>query len=81
LVNKFKVPISGRYPEPIESNPHPISLRLVLLLSSHLRLCLPNVLFRWDIRQKFICISKYLHASWMSCLSHPPWFKHSNNIW
>jgi hypothetical protein len=39
-------PAAGLYPEPDESGPHhPVSLRLILLLSSHLRLGLPNGLF------------------------------------
>jgi hypothetical protein len=39
-------PSIGPYPEPYKSNPsHPISLRSILILSTHLRLGLPRGLF------------------------------------
>jgi hypothetical protein len=39
-------PSTGPYPEPYQSNPlHPISLRSILVLSTHLRLGLPSRLF------------------------------------
>jgi hypothetical protein len=39
-------PSTGPYPEPDGSNsPHPIPLRLILILSTHLRLGLPSCLF------------------------------------
>jgi hypothetical protein len=50
----------------------PISLRSSLMLSSHLRLGLPN--------QNSVNTSPLPHACHMSRLSHLPWFNHPNNI-
>jgi hypothetical protein len=45
-VPSSKEPSTGQYPEPDESNPsHLISLRSILILSTHLRLGLPSGLF------------------------------------
>ena len=51
----FITPAICLYPGPDKSNPpppHPISLRSILLLSSHLQLCLPILFFRSDIAQQ-----------------------------
>jgi hypothetical protein len=50
----------------------PISLRSILMLSSHLRLGLPN--------QNPVNTSPLPHACHMSRPPHPPWFNHPNNI-
>jgi hypothetical protein len=44
-------PSTGPYPEPDQSNPyHPISLRSILILFTHLRLGLPSGLFPFGFR-------------------------------
>jgi hypothetical protein len=61
---------------------HPVSLRPILMLSSHLRLGLPSGLFPSDsLTKNFVCISDLCHASYMPLPSHPPWLAHPNNIW
>jgi hypothetical protein len=56
---------------------HPISLRSILILSLHLRLCLP---FRFS-DQKLVCISHRSHACYMLSPFHPTWLNHPDNIW
>jgi hypothetical protein len=60
---------------------HPISLRSILILSSHLYLGFWMVLpFRLS-NQRTVCISHIYDACYMSHPSHPPWFDHPDNIW
>jgi len=68
-------------PRCIQCTPsHSISLRSVLILSSHLRLGLPTGLFPSGFP------TKILYAILTSPMqstrpSHPRWFDHPNNIW
>jgi hypothetical protein len=49
-------PSTGPYPEPDQSNPyHPISLRSILIISTHLRLGLPSGLFPSDFPTNILC--------------------------
>jgi len=54
-----------------------VSLRSILILSSHLRLGLPSVLFRLS-KQKICTHSFSPHARCISCSRHC-WFDHRNN--
>jgi hypothetical protein len=60
---------------------HPISLRPILILFTHLHLGLPNGLllsgFPDNILYAFLLSPFVLHA----CPSHPPWLNHSNYTW
>jgi hypothetical protein len=61
-------------------SPHPISLRYILILSSHLRLCLFSCLFHGfpnKILYAFSFPPFVLHALPMSS----PWVNHSNYTW
>ena len=59
---------------------HPISWRLILILSSHLRLPFQNLIFPSDLRSKpcmnLFSLPYVLHAPFISS-----WFDHPNNIW
>jgi hypothetical protein len=59
--------------------PYPISLRPILILSTHLRLGLPSGLL-------WLSPISYMHPSlplscYMPCPSHSLWLDHSNYIW
>jgi hypothetical protein len=51
--------------------------RNILILSSHSHLRVSSLP---AFRLNFFCIY-FHHACCMPCLSHPPWFDHSSNIW
>jgi hypothetical protein len=70
-------PSIGPYSEPDQSNP--ISLRSILIFSTHLRLGLPSGLFPSGFPP--ICIPLSPHSCYMPYPSHPPWFDHSNYTW
>jgi hypothetical protein len=53
-----------------------ISLRSILILSSHLRL-----VFRVTSSLQVFRKKKNSHACYMTRLSRPPWLDHPNNIW
>jgi hypothetical protein len=53
--------------------PHPICLRSILILTSHLCLGLHNGLFPSDFPAKILP-----HSCYMSCPSHPPWLDNSS---
>jgi hypothetical protein len=59
----------------IQSIPsHPVSLRPILILFTHLRLGLPSGLFpSW--------FPPLPHSCYMPCPFHPPWLDHSNYTW
>jgi hypothetical protein len=59
---------------------HPIFLRSIPILSSHLRLGLPSGLSLQVFQPKY-WISQFSHVCYMLRQSHPPWFDHPNNIW
>jgi hypothetical protein len=58
-----------------------ISLRSILMLSSHLRIGLPSGLFTiGPPNQNSVNTSSLSHACHMSHPPRPPWFNHPNNI-
>jgi hypothetical protein len=62
-------------------NPPPISLRYILILSSYLRLCLPNCLSLLEVFLQDVC----MHSSSLACVLHalptyPPCLHNLNNI-
>jgi hypothetical protein len=66
----------------IQSVPsHPISLRSILILSTYLRLGLPNGLLPFGSHQYPICIPPLPHSWYMPCPSHPPCLNRSSYTW
>jgi hypothetical protein len=62
----------------IQSLPfYTISLRSILILSTHLCLSFPSGLFPTNILYEFI----FSPSCYMRCLSHPLWLDHSNYTW
>jgi hypothetical protein len=58
----------------IQSIPsHPISLRSIVILTTHLRLGLPSGLFPSGFTTNILCA--------FPCPSHPPWLNLSNYVW
>jgi hypothetical protein len=63
------------------STSDPLSLRFILILSSHSRQVSPSSLhFRFS-NQNPVCMTHLSHACYMPHSSHPPWFYRPNNIW
>jgi hypothetical protein len=61
--------------------PHPISLRPILIVSTHLRLGLPSGSFLLAFPPMARMHSSSLHLCYIFCPSHPPWLDHSNYTW
>jgi hypothetical protein len=61
--------------------PHPISLRDISILSTHLRLGLPTGLFPSGILAKILYAFLFPHSCYISRPSHPPRLDHSNHAW
>jgi hypothetical protein len=62
-------------------SPHPISLRSILALSTHLRLSLPCGIFPSAFPQISYMHSSSPHSCYIPYPSHPPWLDRSNYTW
>jgi hypothetical protein len=81
LLPRSQEPSTGPYPEPDESSPyhpHPVFLRSILILFSHLHLGLPSALFPYGFPLKPYMYSLLPHACYMPSPFHPPWLDNSN---
>jgi hypothetical protein len=59
----------------------PISLRPILILSTHLHLGLSSGLFPSGFPTIILYVFLFSHLCYMPCPSHPPWFEYSNYTW
>jgi hypothetical protein len=72
-------PSTGAYSE---TDRYSISLRSILIFSTHLCLGLPNGLFpSCFCHQYATCIPLRPHSCYKYCPSHAPWLDHSNYTW
>jgi hypothetical protein len=77
FTTRWQETVTGPYPEPDESSPHPTThfSKIYCIISSHLLLELSSDHFLYVFLPKFCMQSTcVLHVS-------SPWFNHSNNIW
>jgi hypothetical protein len=58
---------------PVHTIPSCLSLRSILILSTHLRLCLPTGLFPSGFTTVSYMHSYSPHSCYMPCPIHPPW--------
>jgi hypothetical protein len=74
-------PASGLYLELVEYCPRPISLRYILILSSHLRPVLPNSMSHPGFSTNILVRIYHLpHVCYLPKPYHPPWFDHSKTF-
>jgi hypothetical protein len=75
-------PFTGPYPEPDRSIPsHPISLRYILIFSTHLRFGLPSGLFPSGFPTNILYASSSPHSCYMLYPSHPPRLGEEYKLW
>jgi hypothetical protein len=70
-LSRSQKPATDPYPEPHESNSdssNNISVRNILILSSHVHLALPSCLFLWDFRTKMYAL--LISNIRTTCLAH-----------